>query len=536
MPSDQKGGGETFMANGPSPRQPTTILARSDTTPFRLVATPASTSDLDLHEIQGDILIGLQKRWERFVFFSISDVPAFKGALRSTIAARITSSQLVLQREFLLQSRKMQGRTDLLPLVGVNLGFTQAGLKTLLPDLDLAGFDEAFVAGGKENAKDLGDPVDQNGEPTTWDPTFFAAAIHGVFLITGGTEDEVDAEWITLSGVLGGAATVTYDRKGNVRPGAAAGHEHFGWQDGISQPGINGLTDPFPGQEMVDPGLFVLGYPGGGADPLPVPWMKNGSYMVFRQLQQLVPEFEAFVLTAANAVGMDPVLLGARLVGRWKSGAPLALTPIQDDLAMAANPEQNNNFDFSDDQAQRRCPFGAHIRKTNPRLDIPENGLTPHRINRQGIPFGHEVSAAERAANSTQQECGLMFVCYQTIINNQFQFVQRAWANNPIFVSDEIQQFVKNRPPGPRSTSVISNAQIPAGGSTTADDPKVIVGFDPIIGQQQTNSRTMDEPFSNYPSGSQRSTLVLPNNFIVPKAGAYFFLPSMSALIANLAV
>jgi hypothetical protein len=128
------------MANGPSPRQPTTILARSDTTPFRLVATPASTSDLDLHEIQGDILIGLQKRWERFVFFSISDVPAFKGALRSTIAARITSSQLVLQREFLLQSRKMQGRTDLLPLVGVNLGFTQAGLKTLLPDLDLAGF------------------------------------------------------------------------------------------------------------------------------------------------------------------------------------------------------------------------------------------------------------------------------------------------------------------------------------------------------------------------------------------------------------
>src|SRR5580704_5236717 len=136
-----------------------------------------------------------------------------------------------------------------------------------------------------------------------------------------------------------------------------------------SQPGINGLTDPFPGQEMVDPGLFVLGYPGGGADPLPVPWMKNGSYMVFRQLQQLVPEFEAFVLTAANALGMDPVLLGARLVGRWKSGAPLALTPIQDDLAMAANPEQNNNFDFSDDQAQRRCPFGAHIRKTNPRSD-----------------------------------------------------------------------------------------------------------------------------------------------------------------------
>jgi hypothetical protein len=56
------------------------------------------------------------------------------------------------------------------------------------------------------------------------------------------------------------ATTITYDRKGNVRPGPAAGHEHFGWQDGISQPGVNGLTTPFPGQQMVDPGLFVLGY------------------------------------------------------------------------------------------------------------------------------------------------------------------------------------------------------------------------------------------------------------------------------------
>jgi len=111
---------------------------------------------------------------------------------------------------------------------------------------------------------------------------------------------------------------------------------------------------------------------------------------------------------------VDPVLLGARLVGRWKSGAPLALTPSQDDVTLGADPKQNNNFDFSDDQAQRRCPYAAHIRKTNPRADFDQGGLSqakgvdPRRIIRAGIPFGPEVSPAEQAANTTSQERGLM--------------------------------------------------------------------------------------------------------------------------------
>jgi hypothetical protein len=183
------------------PEKGETNLA-NETTPLQLVATPASTSELDLHEIQGDILIGLQKKWERFVFFSITDAPAFKNVLRSSIAPRITSSQLVLQREFLLQTRKLRGETGQLPLPGVNLGFTQSGLQTLLPGVDLT--DPSFAAGGTANANDVGDPVDQNRRPTTWDPQFLGATIHGVFLITGGTEDEVDTEWSALSSMLGG--------------------------------------------------------------------------------------------------------------------------------------------------------------------------------------------------------------------------------------------------------------------------------------------------------------------------------------------
>ena len=182
-----------------------------------------------------------------------------------------------------------------------------------------------------------------------------------MFLITGGTKTAVDDEAAELLRILGSTVAVSYDESGNVRPGLEAGHEHFGWLDGVSQPGVIGLATPFPGQRQLDPGLFAFGY--GVTSTPPLPWMSNGSFMVFRRLKQLVPEFTQYLLTQAQSLGMDPVLLGARVVGRWKSGAPVVLTPSQDDSTMGPDPERNNNFDFSDDQAQRRCPFGADIQK-----------------------------------------------------------------------------------------------------------------------------------------------------------------------------
>jgi Dyp-type peroxidase family len=240
--------------------------------------------------------------------------------------------------------------------------------------------------------------------------------------------------------------------------------------------------------------------------------MKNGSFMVFRRLKQFVPEFDQFLLGQARSLGMDPVLLGARMVGRWKSGAPLALTPSQDDTTLGKDPQQNNDFDFSDDPDQRRCPFGAHIRKTNPRQDIPRADLDPHRIIRAGIPFGPEVSAAENSSGKTQQERGLLFVCYQTSIPKQFEFVQSSWANNPDFVSPI---FAKPRPDGSGT---------------------VKVGFDPIIGQAKPPQVALatDEPLPNYPTGSVRSTLNLAQVFIVPTGGGYFFMPSISAMTKEL--
>jgi len=490
----------------------------NETTPQRLLAAPVSTPELpalNLHEIQGDVLIGLQKNYERFIFFKIVEVAAFKSALRKHLAHRITSTLTVKAREFQLRDHKTNGGKEPLPLVGLNLGFTNTGIKTLLAGADLE--DASFDKGAAALAPSLGDALDGTGKLINWKPEFLSNNIDGVFLVTGGTQAAVDGEAQHVLGILGASITVIFDETGQVRPGLEKGHEHFGWLDGVSQPGVKGLTDPFPGQRLIDPGHFVFGYPG-QAGPPPLAWMNNGSFMVFRRLNQLVPEFNNFILSAAGTLGVDPVLLGARLVGRWKSGAPLALTPSQDDTTLGADPNQNNNFDFSDDQGERRCPYAAHIRKTNPRADFDQGGLSqekavdPRRVIRAGIPFGPEVSPTEQSANTTSQERGLMFVCYQTSIPNQFEFLQITWANNPNFISDGIPPVLKKHPDG----SVVK------------------VGFDPIIGQNTVNGqpqpRTADEPVPNYPTGNVRSTLQEPQNFIVPTGGAYFFVPSIAAL------
>jgi len=485
-------------------------------TPQNLTTTVVSNIDLD--QIQGDVLIGLQKFAQRFLFFQIQDVAGFKTLLRRKIAQRITTTRTVQEREFHLRDHKDSGNATRLPNIGVNLSFTASGIGKLILATNNGQTlgDASFAAGPKKQAKSLGDPVDAAGNPTTWLPQFLNATIDGVFLITGGTDADVNSEANNLLAILGATIAASFQENGDVRPGLEKGHEHFGWLDGVSQPGIRGLSTPFPGQRLLDPGVFAFGY-GPTLNP-PLPWMKNGSFMVFRRLKQLVPEFDQLQFTQAQTLGMDPVLLGARLVGRWKSGAPLALTPSQDDSTMGADAQRNNNFDFSDDQGERRCPFGAHIRKTNPRADFglpnaagvdPQTAdVDPRRIMRAGIPFGPEVSVTEAANGKTATDRGLMFVCYQTSIQNQFEFLQISWANNPGFI------FGRHHP----------------------DGTPVTVGFDPIIGQNgaPSRARTTDEPVPNYPTGNVRGTLNEPADFIVPTAAAYFFVPSMEALTNEL--
>ncbi|MFL5268056.1 MAG: hypothetical protein ACJ8AH_15930, partial [Stellaceae bacterium] len=202
----------------------------------------------------------------------------------------------------------------------------------------------------------------------------------------------------------------------------------------------------------------------------------------------------------ARRLGMDPDLLAARMLGRWKSGTPLELAPIHDYPALGRNAMRNNDFEFGEDRAARRCPYAAHIRRVYPRDEASggEAEAQRHRIIRAAITFGPEVEPGE---TTTKHKRGLMFVCYQTSIERQFEYIQRQ-ANDPGFVGG------KRRP----------------GGAVTP-------GFDPIIGQAEGGGvRTMDEQYPNYPAGSRRTTLTMPKQFVELTAAAYFFMPSITAL------
>jgi Dyp-type peroxidase family len=471
---------------------------------------------LDLDDVQGDVLTGMQKDFENFIFFKIVHSGSFNALVKQYVVNRITSAQQVQQRDPMIKRHKRPGQKTRKRFEGLNLGFTKDGLTQLL-GARRPGLDPAFERGAddQETIKILNDPP-----RSAWAKKFVSDRVDGVFLVTGRDRSSVTFHSNELLRLLGGSIKVIYSEIGNTRPGAERGHEHFGFLDGISQPGIRGLTpvsnpmykpdEGLPGQDLLWPGEFVFGYPGqhpghptteGPATQMAAPWMRNGSYMVFRRLEQKVPEFRRFVAERAARLGMDRELLAARMVGRWKSGAPLELAPLRDNPGLGADDSRNNDFEFGDDRFQQRCPYAAHIRKVYPRDDVAEAEAQRHRIIRAGIPFGPEVAAGER---TTKQSRGLMFVCYQTSIERQFEYIQKDHANNPDFV------------PG---------KERPGGGGV------VMPGYDPIIGQAPGNgAREMDEPYPNYPAGNRRTTLAIPEQFVKLTAAAYFFMPSITAL------
>lgn len=473
---------------------------------------PARGPSLNLANIQGDLVIGLQKRAQAFLFFSIRDLKSFKTALKQLVPDITTTQDVQDADKKIAQAREdAKGGRVWLKINGLNIAFTAAGLTKLGITDDKQPSRGVFFTGAEADAISLGDPVNDNGKLSTWKDEYLTPHIDGVLLVTApGTQSLFDAV-AQLEQRLGKSVHVEFEVEGQARPGANEGREHFGFKDGISVPGVRGINDKTvkPGNDILEPGLILTGYPESAknkakAEPAPA-WAKDGSFLVFRELEQRVPEFHARSAKLAKSLqskvpGVTAEFLEARMVGRWPSGAPLILSPLKEDEILGADAFKNNVFDYSKDIPASRCPASAHVRRDNPRAGIKEiprqGGITDRLMVRQGIPYGPEVSLREQRDGKTQQERGLLFVSYQANIEDQFRFTQVAWSNNPDF---------------PIGTKVPS-------------------GLDPIIGQaggEPVTTQNIADLEGGDESADNEHTL---HPQVIPRGGVYAFSPSIAAL------
>ncbi|SMR49317.1 unnamed protein product [Zymoseptoria tritici ST99CH_3D1] len=418
------------------------------------------TSSLqDLTNVQGDILLdGLPKEVETFWFFDIVDATKFCKNLRVVANREISSTQDVREKRGEIKAFKQQGKAVgglQVPTVGANISFSAKGLKKISPvvGLNLTTNDQDFEAGMRATAVDkLADPKSPMGSDPIWDPEWHGHEIHGVLLVAGNTPALVKEKLDRIIKLFDGSIKLAFKLDGQVRPGEQKGHEHFGYKDGVSQPAISNIPnltqdEAFvpPGQDTIDQGVILCGRPGDTQASTRQPWMVDGSFLAFRKLKQNVQDWDKFLVDSSNILGTFSDQLGARLIGRWKSGCPVNLQAEFDDKNIGNDPLRNNAFNFDPtglntastfphtEGSRLLCPIGAHIRKTNPRTDQPPLGrpsVHPHRILRRGIPYGPEISTSPLA------ERGLLVACYQSSLSAGFTFLQQFWANNTSFRFD----------------------------------------------------------------------------------------------------
>lgn len=472
----------------------------------------------DMKDIQGFVVSGYAHLpCVSYHLLSVNDAPAARGWL-AQIFNEVTTSE---------------GK-ELISCL--NVAMTHHGLKRLGLDAEtLDTFSRPFIEGmaTPHRSRILGDGAEN--EPANWEWGFYKdpddpRTVDILLLLFGKDEptldqvikdhrDRFDQGGLTLQHALGAG------RQPDI-------HEHFGFADGMGQPAIEGTfqtRDAAP-RNVLKAGEFLLGYindygkpadsPSVGAaldpqqallnlsavdaagkgqppnpdDPAPKRDLgRNGTYLVFRQLAQHVDKFCGFLDKATLTLDgqPDPAAsdrLAAKFVGRWQNGAPLVLSPDADDPELS----KADDFGYRDSDAHGfKCPVGSHIRRSNPRDTLGPDAATAlatanrHRILRRGRSYG--VRPEDRRIDDGVPR-GLHFLCLNSDIERQFEFVQQTWVNNPVFggLDGEVDPLV---------------------GNLTKGDEIFTVQADPL----RTRVHNLER-------------------FVTVKGGAYFFLPSLRAL------
>jgi Dyp-type peroxidase family len=316
----------------------------------------------------------------------------------------------------------------------VSIALTYEGFKALgVPEKSLESFSWEFRQGMAARAKELGDIGESS--PEHWEKPLGTRDVHVVIVAVSPDAPHLEA-------ALDRARKVYEKMPGIVAVWRQNCHalpnekEPFGFRDGISHPAIEGSGIPGsnPREEPVKAGEFVLGYPdelGGVQKTEPELLGRNGTYVVFRKLHQRVADFRRF-LKANSTNETEEELLAAKMMGRWRSGAPLALCPLHDNPELGADPRRNNDFLFDkDDPAGFNTPGGSHIRRTNPRDASIAGVARIHRMIRRGTAYGPLLP--DGVLEDDGADRGLMFAFVGANIGRQFEFVQSQWINDGIF-------------------------------------------------------------------------------------------------------
>jgi Dyp-type peroxidase family len=371
----------------------------------------------------------------------------------------------------------------------VTVAFTWNGLRALgMDEASLATFPFEFRCGMVARAEVLGDTGANH--PVHWLGGLASPDLHAIVILFARTaeaknrcQSEHDKLLARCPGVhvlssLDLEATPPFDHA----------HDHFGYRDRLSQPVIEGSGEvPTPGSGTpLKPGEFILGYPDEhDAEPVipqPAVLSRNGSYMAYRRMEEHVGRFRDF-LRENGKTPEDQELLAAKLMGRWRSGAPLVHAPDNDNPALGADAQKNNDFNYKDqDPHGYAVPLGSHIRRMNPR-DTAVN-MNRRRMIRRGATYGPHLP--EGASDDGEERGIAAFVICASLVR-QFEFAQNVWINDKNFHE-------------------LGNER------------------DPMIG---THDGTFEYKIPQRPI---RKTIRGLPSFTTVRGGAYFFLPGLKAL------
>lgn len=371
----------------------------------------------------------------------------------------------------------------------VTVGFTWNGLRALgLSEDSLATFPEEFRQGMADRADILG--ITGKNHPNHWVGGLANSNLHAIAILFACDVTERERcrrEHEKYVKQRGGVELLSALDLEAIPPFDYA-HEHFGYHDRLSQPVIEGTgVEPTPGSgSPLKAGEFFLGYPDeeGSTAGMPQPdsLSRNGSYVAYLRMEEHVGAFRDF-LRQHGETPEQQEWVAAKLMGRWRSGAPLVLTPDQDDPALGWDYSRNNDFNYKAmDPHGYGCPLGAHIRRMNPR-DTAVN-MNRRKMIRRGGTYGPLLP--EGAPDDGIERGIAAFVGCASLVR-QFEFAMNVWANDPNFHE-------------------LGNER------------------DPVFG---TQDGTFDMTIPKRPI--RKKIKALPA-FTTIRGGAYFFLPGINAL------